>query len=173
MNHSIVKAIRTYTSQQDKHNKWDTNLASVAYALNSALHSAINLTPYEAVFGEKPAAHGIDHRLRLHNDDEGDLPSPEKYDRIRNHIMGALEKAYDQRAQRYNLRARQIEFKPGDVVYKRNFRLSNAADKFMAKLDNKFEMVRIVSKVGSNCYILQDTNGKELTGTYNSQDLRG
>lgn len=171
-NHTIIKAIRTYTSKQGNHKNWDIDLQTVACALNSSLHSAIQITPYMAVFGENIAHTGHDHRLRILDDDEDEMPTRDKFERIRSHIIAALEEAYDIRAHRYNLRARTIEYKVGDVVYKRNFKLSNASAKYTAKLDNQYEMVRIHERIGSNCYRLIDTNGKVLPGTYSTQDMR-
>lgn len=172
VNHTIVKAIRIYTSTQANHKDWDKDLPTVTCAINASVHSAIDMSPHMAVFGEKIALTGNDHRLRLLDDDEEDMPSLEKFRRINTHITAALEQAYDQRARRYNLRARRIEYKVGDVVYKRNFKLSNAIEKYTAKLDNKFEVVRIHEKVGSNCYRLIDTSGKIFPGTYSTQDIR-
>lgn len=124
VNHTIVKAIRCYTGQHGNHKRWDAYLQTIACALNSAAHSATDMPPYVAVFGENIAQVGADHRIRLIDDAEEDMPTPERFGRIRQHILAALKAVYEKR---YNLRARNIEYKAGDVVYKRNFRLSKAA----------------------------------------------
>lgn len=172
VNHTIIKAIRTYTSQHGSHKNWDSELQTVSCALNSSHHSAIQMTPFTAVFGQNIALTGNDYRLRLLDDDEEELPTSRTFEKIQSHVIAALEEAYEVRAKRYNLRARAIEYQVGDVVYKRNFKLSNASEKYTSKLDNKFDIVRIHEKLGSNCYRLIDTNGKIFPGTYSTQDIR-
>lgn len=171
-NHTLVKAIRAYIKDDKSHKRWDSNLQVVVSALNSSVHSATSVTPNMAVFGENLAITGNDHRARIIDSDDEDMPSGSRFEKIRTKVMQALEDAYDGRAKRYNLRARKREFQVGDVVMKRVFRLSNAANNYMAKLDHKFELVRIHEKLGSNCYKLIDTNGTVLPGTYSVQDLK-
>lgn len=116
VNHTIVKATRTYTGQHRNHKHWDGDIQSVACALYSAVHSAIDVSPYMAVFGENIANTGADHRLQIIDDEETDILTPERFERIRNHVLAALEEAYETRALRYNLRARKIAYNDGDVV---------------------------------------------------------
>lgn len=171
-NKTIGNAIRAYIQDRKSHKKWDNDLQSLICAMNSSIHTSIQMTPHMAVFGENIALSGNDHRMRIIDEEEGDAPSTVKFQRIRDHIIHALEESYLQRAHRYNLRARKIDYKVGEVVFKKNFKLSNAANDFMAKLDDQYEYVRIHEKVGNNCYRLVDTNGKILQGTYSTKDLK-
>lgn len=171
VNHTIVKAIRVSVRGQPSHKNWDGALNMIACALNSSYHTAIQLTPYMAVFGENIALSGNDHRLRMIEDGEPDVTSSERFETIRSRITHALEEAYERRAQRYNIRARPHEYKVGDV-YKQRFKLSDASRDYTAKLDHPYERVMIHDIVGSNCYRLIDTNGKVLNGTFSAKDLK-
>lgn len=169
-NHSIIKAIRAYLSGHADHKKWDKDLQMLAWALNSSTHTATKVTPHMAVFGEHLARLGHDHHMRVEEEDSN--RSNERFQHIQAKIQAELERAYDARTQRYNLRSRTYAYKVGDVVYKRKFKLSNAANSYMAKLDHQFEPVQIVEIVGNNCYRLMNTNGKLLAGTYSAMDLK-
>lgn len=79
--------------------------------------------------------------------------------------------AYEKERKRYNLRARPIAFALGDIVYRRNFQLSNKAIGFSAKLAPKF-VEGIVSKiVGSNINQIKDADTGTM-GTYHAKDLK-
>lgn len=172
-NHSVIKALRAYIKGEKSQRKWDSDLQMLACALNSSVHTATGVTPYMAVFGENIALSGNDHRLRLIDDDVENIDATEKFKRIKTKMQLQLEKAYEQRARRYNLRAREIDFKIGDPVLKKTFKLAKAANNYTPKLDYQYEPVQIHEIVGSNCYRVIDTAGNILPSTYSSADLRG
>lgn len=171
-NHSIIKAMRAYLKGVKNHKHWDHQLQWVACALNASIHTATKVTPFMAVYGEAIALSGIDHRLRSIDEDISSQSQQQRFKQIQTKIQIELESAYDTRARRYNLRSKSITYQVGDIVYKRNFKLSNAADKYTAKLDYQYEPVKILEVVGSNCYRVMDSSGKALAGTYNTADLK-
>lgn len=61
--------------------------------------------------------------------------------------------------------------KQGQVVWKRNFTLSNVADYYASKLAPKFIMCRVKRRVSTNVYELLDINGRNL-GTWHIKDLK-
>lgn len=126
------------------------------------------MSPYIAVFGEPMAFTGEDHKLHLQK--ETPIPMADKVKQIQKTIMVELDKAYKAEQRRYNLRARPTEHHPGDLVLKKN--LSNAAEYYVAKLDHKYEQVKIHAKIGSNCYKLSNLEGRVLPGTYSSQQIK-
>lgn len=42
----------------DNHKKWDYHLPEILSSLRSSLHSALNTTPYQALFGQNMCLHG-------------------------------------------------------------------------------------------------------------------
>lgn len=63
-----------------------------------------------AAFGENLATMGTDHRTRLIDDDEDRVPTNARFENIRSHIMDHLQRAYEERAAKYNARARSREY---------------------------------------------------------------
>lgn len=169
-NKTIMNAVRAYIKDHKSHRKWDENVQQLACAMNSAVHTSTKMTPYAAVFGEEIALTGDAHRLRLTGDHH--ISENEKLQKIQDDIIIELDKAYENRRKRYNMRTRVIVYQPGDVVYKQNFKQSNKGKAYMAKLDHKYETAVIKERVGSNCYILSDANGKTIPGTFNVQNLK-
>ncbi|KAK9703604.1 hypothetical protein QE152_g29237 [Popillia japonica] len=53
-------------------------------------------------------------------------------------VQGRLQKAYEKSKDRYNLRHRPLTFFPNQVVWRKNFVLSDAAKYFTAKLADKY-----------------------------------
>lgn len=171
-NHTIVKGIRAYMEYRAPQQTWDERLPFVIAAMNSSKHSSTQVTPNMAVFGEDIATLGSDHRMKFLDDDDEAMPTSRRFENIRAHVMDHLQQSYEEAAARYNARAKPREYEPGDVVYKRNFKLSNASHHYMAKLDHQFEAVRIHERLGSNCYTFEDLHGKILPGTFSIQDIR-
>lgn len=73
---------------------------------------------------------------------------------------------------RYNLRSRQIKYEIGENVFLRNFKQSDAASYYMAKLAPKYIPVQIVDRIGTNSYKVQNIDGKIIPGTFNTEDLK-
>ena len=62
----------------------------------------------------------------------------------------------------YNLRRRDVEFYVGDRVWRRNKVLSNAANKFTAKLGPKYILSIVKRKHSKLVYGLSDGNGTKV-----------
>lgn len=81
-----------------------------------------------------------------------------------------LYKVYQKNATQYNLMERTVQFRSGDKVWKRNFVLSSAPNKFSSKLAPKY-IPCIISKVISPfIYELKDSQGN-LLGKYQLKTL--
>lgn len=55
-----------------------------------------------------------------------------------------------------------IQYMPGDTVWKRNTRLSNALEFYSAKLDDRNIKCTVLRRTGTNTYALADMNGNEI-----------
>lgn len=61
-------------------------------------------------------------------------------------------------------------FNIGQNVYKKNFKISSAADHYSAKLGPVYVPCKIVARRGATSYELEDENGRNL-GVFAAQDL--
>lgn len=174
VNRSILTAIRSYLKQDQR--DWDTHLPAIGCALRTAVHSAIGVSPYEALFGQKMIEHGSDFRLlrklgKVNSSELNIIPRSSKINMLHAKIKEALEKAHSQYEHKYNTRSKATNFKVGDVVYRRNFILSDAFKKRNAKLCPKFLKAKIVRVVGNHSYELENEQG-QIIGVFHSKDLK-
>lgn len=82
-----------------------------------------------------------------------------------------LHKAYERNKKHYDFRKRVLRFKKGDLVWKRNYLLSKAADNFNAKLAPKYAPCVVKEVTGPLTYRLKDENNKDV-GTWHIKDLK-
>ena len=79
-------------------------------------------------------------RLILDNTDTG-WPISDKVNnlkKIREFVQKRLSVAYERNRKQYNLRRRYVNYNVGDLLWKRQFVLSDAANYFASKLSGKF-----------------------------------
>lgn len=174
VNRSILAAIRGYIDSDQRN--WDSQLPAIASALRTTVHSAINMSPYEALFGQGCLEHGADYavlrRLKgLNNSGITIIPKMAKMNILHDHIKASLANAHSRYETAYNLRSKSVKFNVGDIVFRRNFVLSDASKKFCAKLSPKFLKMRVRRSVGNNLYELEDLTGKKA-GVYHAKDLK-
>ncbi|XP_055918604.1 uncharacterized protein K02A2.6-like [Eupeodes corollae] len=162
VNRSILAAIRAYIDPGQTN--WDLNLSSIGSALRSTIHSAIGMSPYEALFGHRIIEHGSDYRLLrklggLNHSEIDWLPKVARMNVLHTYLKAALERSHESYEKTYNLRSRVISYKVGDVLYKRNFVLSDATKHLNAKLSPKFVKVTVCKIIGNNLYEVLDSKG--------------
>lgn len=145
----------------NKHNDWDVFLPEFAHAINTAVHSATGYTPFYLNFGREICKPSVLNGTGLESIDSV-LPQEwvQKLKSLRYIYMlvrNNLENAYKRMSHYYNLRRRDLKFKLGDLVLKRNYVQSSAIQKFSASLAPKFLGPFRVSKVISPLvYALED-----------------
>lgn len=164
-NKTIGSAIRSYV--KDNHRNWDKYIGQIACAMNTAIHTSTSFTPYYANFG---------CHMRTAGNKVGDKPTdddrrPDHIQAIREAVLKNLKKSHDVSKKRYDLRSRPIEYKSGEVVWKRNFPLSDASKAFAAKLAPKYHKCTVKKKIGTNSYELLNEAGKNI-GIFSAQDLK-
>lgn len=156
VNKTIVTAIRAYMDDELPHDSWDSLLPEINYALNSSTHFTTKASPNLIVFGKRLAEAGDEYGSDKELDEQ-------RFERIRNKVAAYLKMAYLQNKKRYDLRAREIEFKPGEIVYRRNMKLSDGAAKYSAKLANKFVKAVVLKRVGANTYEIKDVESNKTS----------
>ncbi|XP_029732414.2 uncharacterized protein LOC109415089 [Aedes albopictus] len=173
VNRVLITCVRALLD--DNHAGWDDNLAAITAAINSAKHQVTGVSPHFANFGRD---------LLLHTDlyAQEDLNTPEDpkvaqdmrlstVKRIQEFVLQRIRRNHEKTKQRYNLRTRQVDFKKGDIVWRRTFTQSSKADHVNKKLDPKFVPAMVKQILGKNIYMLEDVaDGK--AGRYHAKDIK-
>lgn len=175
-NRVIGTAIRSYV--KDNHRLWDEEIYRIAHALRNAVHEVTGHTPSFLNFGRTVPSQG-DYYGRLEAmPNEITTESREQLIQDINNtsdlyqdIVKRLNQAYEKNKRQYDLRKRPVKFKKGELVWKRNPVLSDAAKGFSKKLAPKFVMAKVAEVTGSVTYRLTDMNGKNL-GVWHVKDLK-
>lgn len=179
VNRVIGTMISTYIKHK-KHNEWDVHLAEIGHAIRTAVHETTGYTPSYLFFGRETGV--LDFEIPCGSNDEL-LTEPldmclDKFinqlyqrDEMYQLVGNRLRDAHNQSKKTYNLRRRSANFEIGETVWKRTKYLSNANNKFMAKLAPKFEKALIVNKISDNIYRLNNAQGKDI-GTWHAKDLK-
>lgn len=90
---------------------------------------------------------------------------------IQHFVVTKIRAAHNNSKKRYDLRARSRAFAVGDIVWRRSFELSNAAEHRTKKLGPKFIPCIVRQVQGSNNYMLDDIKTSK-TGVYHSKDIK-
>lgn len=85
-------------------------------------------------------------------------------------VSDALLRAFRHNATRYNLRRKECNLTPGQVVWKRSFTLSDASKYVTAKLCPRFVKCRVKNRISRLIYELECMSGKSL-GKFHVKDI--
>lgn len=173
INKVLKTMLRSFVS--DNHRTWDTGLAKVGCAIRSARHEVTGLTPNFIIFGREISLQGdkFDGDVAIQFDRTNITDERARgFSRIYSDVKSRLSKAYDQSKKFYDLRRRDQQFLPNELVWRRNFVLSDAAQYFSAKLAPKFIGPFIIAKrLSPWTYELKDSNNK-YRGVWHAKDLK-
>lgn len=176
VNKTVGTAIRSYIKE---HKDWDKYLPELQYALNSATHEVTGYSPFFLNFGRNVPIHG-DYYGKITSGETVELVPADRSDHVEdlnrlsdvvNEVEYRLKQAYERNAEAYNLRRRHVEYNIGDKVWRRNKVLSDACNKFSAKLAPKYVLCTVKDKVSPVVYSLQDEDGVSV-GNWHVQDLK-
>lgn len=76
-------------------------------------------------------------------------------------VVRRMLKAYEVNKKYYDRNKVNFKFKTGDIVYRRNFALSDATKNFSAKLAPKYLRCVVKKKISDLTYLLADDSGHE------------
>ncbi|XP_073990935.1 uncharacterized protein [Rhodnius prolixus] len=176
VNRVVKTAIRAYINDNQKH--WDKMLQKIAFALRWAKHETTGYTPAYLNFGRELQV--INNNVQQTNTDlDGlDVTSREalahKFSNIKDvwsEVVKNLTEAYKKAKRIYNLRRREVSYAPGQVVWKREFALSDASKDFSSKLAPKYRRCTVVQKISNTAYELEDEDGRNL-GIWHPKDMK-
>lgn len=177
VNRNVNTMLRCYVS--DNHKLWDRHLHKIAFALRTQVHEATKHTPYYLNFGREARtidklAESVDppdsHELLVRDSDIRDRRHD--YQKLYEEVKSRLVKAASKYKSHYDLRRRDLQFEPGDRVWRRNFTLSSAPDSYAAKLGPRFLGPFVISRRFSPwTYELTDLQGTNR-GVWHTKDLK-
>lgn len=166
-NKTAEGAIRAYLKDAENHRDWDGHISKIACAMNTAIHSSTQMSPYFILYGRHMRS-----SINANSDDEN-LPNDtntnedEKRKEILRIVKTNLRKNYDVNKKRYDLRSRPIAYEVGDPVWVKNRILSNSNKGIISKLSPQYRKCTIKKKIGSNSYEVINENGKNM-GIFNT-----
>ena len=175
-NRTLKPMIATFLKKDQR--TWDLHLAEFAFAINTSVQASTQLTPAFLNFGRNPRQARTLKQLSETNQTFEMIDSVAWADRMQrlpaiyDMVQTNLKLVNERQAKYFNRNRRNIIFKVGDLVLRRNRVLSSAADHFAAKLAPKFVGPCIVEQVLSPViYMLRDVNGDKTTKVH-VEDLK-
>lgn len=162
----------------ENHRNWDVELPKIACALRTAKQETTKLTPYFINFGRNMILSGEDYNNdELLSEESGTQTaevSRNKYFRkMFEDVRSRLKEAARKCCERYNLRRRYEEYMPNQVVWRRNFAISDASRYYSKKLAPKYlGPFYIHKRVSPWVYMLRKGDNEVLPGTWHIKDLR-
>lgn len=164
-NRVIKTALSIYSS--DNQRNWDDYIRHIAFAVNTSVSETTSFTPARLVYGrELRPLHSI---IPSCNNVVGDFDPAFYNENLEKDTalnfekaLECLQKAKTKQSQQYNLRHRIPTFAVGDIVWRRNFALSQGANNIAAKLLPKFiGPFSVKKKLSPSQYLLVTMNGKD------------
>jgi transposase InsO family protein len=153
------------------HRKWDQNLRKITYAINTSVNAVTKVTPHYLNFGKELKISGDEYRHKDSTDVERYAHEKvEDLRKARDFVVKQMKESHERTKKRYDLRTREITYKPGDVVWRTNFQLSDATKDYCAKLGKRRVKCIVLRKIGTSCYELSDLSGKSL-GIFHAKDI--
>jgi len=171
INGVLTTAIRSYLKENHKH--WDRNLKNILVALNTSVSSVTKFTPHFLNFGKELKISG-DEYVAQPEQSINDFVDKKADDlsKAKDFVIKQLDKTHLNTKKRYDLRTRIISYKRGDIVWRKNFRISDASKNYAAKLGPRNVKCMVLKKIGSSCYELGDLSGRPI-GIFHAKDFYG
>lgn len=175
VNRVVTTAIRSLL--RGSHKDWDKHLSHIGCALRTANHEVTGYTPAFLNFGREIILSGNDYNSAVKEDgllvfDRGEKSLvPDEQKDLFKQVRDRLAKSYERNRYHYNLRRRPAELHIGQIVWKRNTTLSNAAKDYCAKFAPKYVKCVVSAKHSPLVYSLRSPDGQNL-GRWHIQDLK-
>lgn len=175
-NKTVGTTIRCYVND---HKNWDKNLPKIRHAINTAKHEVTGYSPaflnygrYVPIsgryYGDVNSTEGIEISAGDRDSYAEDIKGlPEIFDEVRKR----LHAAYKRNAKSYNLRKRDATFEEGERVWRRNKVLSDATNKFSAKLAPKYVLCTVIKRISRLVYSLRNADNS-YGGEWHIKDLK-
>ena len=169
VNRVIVTSICAFHAKF--HLDWDINLPAIMAAIRSAVHESTKYSPYFLTFGQEMCLSG-QYAPNLSDDNVQSVNDRnEANKRLLEIVRKNIYDAQQRQKKYYDRFSAPKEYQVGENVYRQNYRLSSAKDKYSHKLDHKFIPCTVEEKLGSGCYLVKDFGTGKL-GRYHANNLK-
>lgn len=125
------------------------------------------------MFGKNLPIDGTEHNEKRLNETINEQNRHAIRQSIHEKVTRNLRSAYEVNCRRYNTRSggQNIQFGVGEKIFRRNNKLSDATNKYSAKVAPKFVKCEVKERTGTNTYKVQDVNSDRV-GIYHTTQLR-
>lgn len=172
-NKDLNAALRAYV--RNNHKNWDEHLPEIALALRTAVNSITKYSPFFLNHAREFVFHASDYSLDPTSVDKEPLESRtefiKRFKLISEDILSRIKASHARNKKYYDKNRSELSFKKGDLVYYRNFVLSNAGKGFCKKLAPLYLPGKITQIVSNVSYLISDPNGKAV-GKFHVEHLR-
>lgn len=173
-NQTVKTKLRAYIA--DNHRMWDVLLPKVACAIRTSSHEVLKTTPYFVLFGRdmplKQNSESIPEEGFQIDRDSTDCHWFKTLGTVINDVRKKIIHSADKSKERYNMRHRDTQYFPHDLVLRKNHVLSDAAKYYTAKLAPTFiGPYQITRKVSPWTYELRTLDGNSV-GIWHAKDLK-
>lgn len=164
-NRVVLTLIRSYLKEND-HRTWDAEINYVMAAINSAPNEVTKFSPNALMFGRDVPINGKIYKdlnmkeLMKSNEINEYITKLKELPKVYTEVAKSIHKAHERNAKRYNVGRQNNKLAVGDLVWRKNFSLSNAASGYCAKLAPKYVLNKVTKVNSSLVYTLENTNGK-------------
>lgn len=172
-NRTLITCVRSLLD--DDQREWDLHIQQAVCAINTAKHEALGCSPYYCNFGRDHILFTQQYPLATLNSIEDPAAAQKarikSVQNIQHFVLKRIAAAHDNSKKRYDLRARSRGFAVGEIVWRRSFELSNAAEHRTKKLGAKFIPCIVRQIQGCNNYLLEDIKTSKM-GVYHAKDIK-
>lgn len=167
------RVLKTMMSQfvKDNHKSWASFIGEMRYAINTAVHDSTGYSPAMLCMGRELRLPRAICGPPFVTGNATEDPSLEEIHEARGQRFKVLfetcqrnlKNAFQRQSKYYNLRRREVMYRPGDSVSRRLHVLSSAADAIVGKLAPKFKgPCKVLRRTAANMYEVEDTdNGQK------------
>ncbi|KAH9770474.1 hypothetical protein KPL71_012393 [Citrus sinensis] len=171
VNRSLQQYLRCMVSQHPK--QWSSHLPWAEFWYNTTYHSAIGLTPFQALYGRPPpsVSRYIPGSSNVHEVDK-ELMSRDDLLKL---LKQNLEMAKNRMKQQADRHRRDVQFDIGDLVYLKlqPFRQQSVFKRANQKLASKYYgPFPIIEKIGVSAYKLQLPEGTKIHPVFHVSCLK-
>lgn len=172
-NKSLKQMLRADLLEKCDHSDWAHYIQKVVMRLNTIPRGPVGRSPHEIVFGLPKTMTGDEHKLL--RDVNPPLGCEEERKEAMNEEVAARQREqFEINRKKHDLRARVRLFKPGDLVYVKIHKHSDAGAKYTQKLAPIKRQAIVKEVLGNvdapNTYLLMDLQQKIL-GKFHASDM--